>query len=53
VNRLRVAQAASERFGWPLAVIENAGDDPPGEQSEAFLRALRASFDGACERSRR
>jgi pimeloyl-ACP methyl ester carboxylesterase len=53
VNRLRVAESASERFGWPLAVIENAGDDPPGEQPEAFLRALRGALDRAAERSRR
>ena len=37
VNRLRVAEAASERYGWPLHVIEHAGDDPPIEQPEAFL----------------
>lgn len=43
VVRLRVAEAASERYGWPLHVIENAADDPPVEQPEAFLRALRAA----------
>ena len=43
VNRLRVAEAASERYRWPLHVIERAGDDPPIEQPEAFLRALRAA----------
>ncbi|HKI86375.1 MAG TPA: alpha/beta hydrolase, partial [Thermoanaerobaculia bacterium] len=36
-----VAEAASARYGWPLHVIENAADDPPLEQPEAFLRALR------------
>jgi pimeloyl-ACP methyl ester carboxylesterase len=41
VNRLRVAEAASARYGWPLHVIEDAGDDPPLEQPTAFLRALR------------
>lgn len=40
VNRLRVAEAASARYGWPLHVIEDAGDDPPLEQPAAFLRAL-------------
>ena len=40
VNRLRVAEAASERYGWPLHVIEDAGDDVPIEQPEQFLRAL-------------
>lgn len=37
---LGVAEAASNRYGWPLHVIENAGDDPPLEQPEAFVRAL-------------
>lgn len=37
---LAVAEAASVRYGWPLQVIENSGDDPPLEQPEAFLRAL-------------
>ena len=37
---LSVAQAASKRFRWPLHVIEDAGDDPPIEQPEAFLNAL-------------
>src|SRR5919198_913512 len=40
VNRLRVAEAASERYGWPLHVIEDAGDDAPIEQPEQFLGAL-------------
>jgi pimeloyl-ACP methyl ester carboxylesterase len=51
VNRLRVAESASERFGWPLHVIEDAGDDPPIEQPEAFLRALRAGLGDSPERS--
>lgn len=37
---LAVAEAASARYGWPLRVIDNSGDDPPIEQPEAFLRAL-------------
>ena len=41
---LPIAQAASIRYGWPLHVIENAGDDPPLEQPEAFLEALRAAL---------
>ena len=40
VNRLRVAEAASERYGWPLRVVEDAGDDAPLERPEEFLRAL-------------
>jgi pimeloyl-ACP methyl ester carboxylesterase len=42
---LAVAEAASARFGWPLHVIENCNDDPPVEQPEALLRALRAVLD--------
>jgi hypothetical protein len=37
---LRVAQAPSARYGWPLHVIEDAGDEPTIDQPEAFLRAL-------------
>jgi pimeloyl-ACP methyl ester carboxylesterase len=38
---LGVAQEASDRYGWPLRVIENAGDDPPMEQPQSFMAALR------------
>ena len=41
-TQLRVAEAASADYGWPLHVIENAADDPPMEQPEAFLNVLRA-----------
>lgn len=41
---LAVAQAASSRLGWRLYVIENAADDPPIEQPEAFLKILRAAI---------
>ena len=44
---LAVAEEASARFGWPLRVIENCNDDPPVEQPEALLRALRVALDGA------
>jgi pimeloyl-ACP methyl ester carboxylesterase len=43
---LSVAEAASARYGWPLHVIENANDDPPVEQPETLLRALRATLGG-------
>jgi pimeloyl-ACP methyl ester carboxylesterase len=49
VNRLRVAKAASERYGWPLHVIEDAGDDPPLEQPEALVRAVRAAVAASDE----
>ena len=35
-----VAEAASARYGWPLHVIENAGDDPGLEQPEQFVEAV-------------
>lgn len=41
---LSVAEAAHARFGWPLYVIELCGDDPPIEQPEAFLDALRITL---------
>jgi pimeloyl-ACP methyl ester carboxylesterase len=44
--RLAVAEAASARHGWPLQVIDRAGDDPPMEQPAAFLAALRAALAG-------
>ena len=39
-NRLRIAEAASDRFGWPLHVIDGAADDPPMEQPDALVAAL-------------
>jgi pimeloyl-ACP methyl ester carboxylesterase len=44
--RLRVAEAASARYGWPLHVIEDCGVDPNVEQPGASLDALRAELDG-------
>jgi pimeloyl-ACP methyl ester carboxylesterase len=43
-NRLRIAQEASARYGWPLHVIENCADDPPRDQPLAFLEALRMAL---------
>lgn len=43
--KLRVAERASERYGWPLHVIEEAADDPPRDRPEAFLRALRSAIE--------
>jgi pimeloyl-ACP methyl ester carboxylesterase len=45
--RLAVAEAASARHGWPLRVIDQAGDDPPTEQPTAFLAALRTASGSA------
>lgn len=46
-NKLGVAEAASERHGWPLHVIERAADDPIVDQPEAFLDALRSALEEA------
>jgi pimeloyl-ACP methyl ester carboxylesterase len=42
--RLPVAEAAAARHGWPLRVIDHAGDDPPMERPAAFLAALRVAI---------
>jgi pimeloyl-ACP methyl ester carboxylesterase len=49
VMRLRIAEAASARYGWPLHVIEDAGHFVV-EQPEAFGRALRAALEAPAER---
>lgn len=46
-NRLRIAEAASARYGWELHVIEHCADDPPRDQPEAFLDALYAILASA------
>jgi FAD/FMN-containing dehydrogenase/pimeloyl-ACP methyl ester carboxylesterase len=42
-----VAESASERYGWPLHVIDDCADDPPIEQPAAFVRALRIALGPA------
>jgi pimeloyl-ACP methyl ester carboxylesterase len=42
--RLAHAERASERLGWPLRVIDEAGHVPHIERTEAFLDALPADF---------
>ena len=44
-NRVRIPERASERYGWPLHVIDHAADDPARDQPDAFLRALRMALD--------
>ena len=39
-NKLRIAEAASARHGWPLHVIEDCADDPPRDKPQEFLEAL-------------
>ena len=41
---LAVAERASIRHGWPLQVIDGAGDLPSFEQPAAFLAALRSAI---------
>ena len=48
-TRLTVAEEASARYGWPLHVIEESAVDPPIEQPEAFLRALRTALESRTE----
>jgi pimeloyl-ACP methyl ester carboxylesterase len=43
-TRLRRAEAASERHGWPLYVIDDCADDPPRDRPEAFLEALHLAL---------
>ena len=41
--RFRIAERASENFGWPLYPIDDCGHGPHIERPEAFLEALRVS----------
>jgi pimeloyl-ACP methyl ester carboxylesterase len=40
---LRLAEAASSKFGWPLHAIDDAGHVPHIEQPEGFLRGASAA----------
>jgi pimeloyl-ACP methyl ester carboxylesterase len=42
--RVEVAERASQRYGWPLYIVDGARDDPGAEQPEAFLEALRSAL---------
>ncbi len=37
---LAVGESASARYGWPLRVIEDAGNEPAIEAPQAFVRAV-------------
>lgn len=43
-NRLRIAEATSARYRWPLHVIEDCADDPPRDQPAAFVTALETAL---------
>lgn len=47
---LRVAESASETFGWPLHVIEHAADDPALDQPAAFVEVLSAVLNERAQR---
>jgi hypothetical protein len=47
--RLKLAEAASVKYGWPLHVIEVCRDDPAAEQPEAFLDAFHAAVGTSTE----
>ena len=46
-TRLRIAEAASAHYGWPLHVIDSCADDPPRDQPAAFVDALRTATERA------
>jgi pimeloyl-ACP methyl ester carboxylesterase len=43
---LAVGREASDAYGWPLHVLDAAGDDAPVECPDAFVAALRACLPG-------
>jgi len=45
--RLAISREASERYGWPLHVIEGAADDAPMERPAALVEALRRALGPA------
>lgn len=47
---LRLGEAASDRLGWPLHVIEDAGHLPHVERPESFVEALEAVLEAAPRR---
>lgn len=47
---LHVAETASTRHGWPLHVVEDAGDDPALDRPDAFVEALEAALRTAAVR---
>lgn len=45
-NKLRIAQKASKKYGWPLHIIEETRDDPKLERPKAFTMALYKILTG-------
>ena len=46
---LEVGEAASERYGWPLEVVDDAGNEPALEAPEDFVRAVLRAVEGSVE----
>jgi pimeloyl-ACP methyl ester carboxylesterase len=44
---LDVGKAASERYGWPLDVVDGAGNEPALEAPEDFLAAVRRAVESS------
>jgi pimeloyl-ACP methyl ester carboxylesterase len=42
---IAVGKTAGARFGWPLEVIEGAGNEPALEAPEAFVRAVNRALE--------
>lgn len=51
-NRLKIAERVSERYGWPLQVIDGCADDPPRDRPAEFLAALGAALGSPGEAGR-
>lgn len=43
-NRLKKAEKVSDRFGWPLHVVDGVADDPARDRPEAFHTALHRAL---------
>lgn len=39
-NKLKIAEVASAKYGWPLHIIEDTRDDPKLERPEAFVHTF-------------
>lgn len=48
-NRLKIAETASEKYGWPLHIIEDTRDDPKLERPEAFVDAVNTVLKNQVE----
>lgn len=42
--KVEIAEAAGQKYGWPLQIIDGVGDDPAVEQPQAFNQAMRAAL---------